>query len=81
MNEMTYNQLFEELDSSLKKSLNQFKVVKKNDLENLRKDFFEFGELEIDRILKEYQLKMHQIDGKVLNQMRNMVTMQMIEIN
>lgn len=80
MNEIHYDQLFKELDYSLKKSFNQFMDVEYNDIENKRKDFFEFGELEIDRILKIYGLERHQIDGIRLLDMRMKLSMQMVEI-
>lgn len=80
MNEITCNQLFKELDNSLKKSFNQFMAIKKNDIENLRNDFFKFGEINIDRILKDSGLERHQIDGMILNHMRMILTMKMIEI-
>ena len=80
MNEITCNQLFKELDNSLKKSFNQFMAIKKNEIENLRNDFFKFGEINIDRILKDSGLERHQIDGMILNHMRMILTMKMIEI-
>ena len=83
MNEIHYDQLFKELDYSLKISFNQFMAVEYNDIENKRKDFFEFGELEIDRILKIYGLERHQNDVEILihlNYIRMKLSMQMVEI-
>ena len=80
MNEIKYYQLFEELKLTLEKCIMKKNEKDKSAKDLALKDYFEFGELEIDRMLHKYCQKRNNLNYKILNHLRLIANMQMIDM-